>query len=332
MARSVDCKSQSCRRTHRDRWSILGTGTGRRDRAVETTPHRNATSAIHCTAKGAPVTRLFQRKGLLVVDADLKGGNALSIPLGNDSFDARFDIRKDPQIEVFNLTEDHRSAISQRAARGPIRVRLEAGYQDGTSRIYEGDLRIVYHEHQGPDWVTRIESADGDQVVQKSRISRSWGAGTPVQTVIRDIAQALSIGEGNVKQSTAGAVLTGLGPTFPGGTAVCGSAARALTQICRSAGITWSINDGTLQMLADDKALDGTAVKVSPSTGLEGAAEFMPTKSGTRLRVRTRLIPGIWPGRKIQLADGSIWRCDKTHYHGETHGPAWGIVIEGRPV
>jgi len=291
--------------------------------------------------------RLFGRKATLVIDTATRGPSAsamslgvspaLSIPCGKDGFDLRFDIKKDltakpnrASIDVFNLTQDHRDALSERAAKGPVRARLDAGYEDGVSRIFEGDLRILYHDREGgTDIVTRIESADGDRIISTARISKSWAAGTPVSQVIRDVAAALNIGEGNVRASAAGALLEDLGPTFAGGTAAVGPVFRELTRICKSAGIEWSIQDGTLQFLVTDQALSSTAIKVTSSTGME---DFPKIDHKGRLRVVTRIIPGLFPGRKIQLEDRSVWRVDKARYHGETRGRAWNIHIEARPA
>lgn len=291
--------------------------------------------------------RIFNRQATITVDAAIRGPSAsaaalgvtpaLQVPCGKDGFDCSFDIRKDltgkpnrAMIKIFNLTQDHRDSLSERASKGPVRVRLDAGYEDGTSRIFEGDLRILYHDRDnGTDFATVLESGDGDHIVSTARISKSWAPGTPVATVIKDLAGALGIGEGNVRQSTAGALLEGLGPTFVGGTASNGRVFQELTRICKSAGIQWSIQDGTLQFLVSNQALSGTAVKVTSSTGMENAPKI---DHKGRLRVMTRIIPGIFPGRKIQLEDKSVWRVDKARYHGETRGHAWNIHIEARPA
>jgi hypothetical protein len=289
--------------------------------------------------------RLFNRQATIVVDTAIRGPSAaatslgvvpaLQVPCGKDGFDCTFDIRKDltgkpnrASIKIYNLTQDHRDALSERAAKGPVRVRMDAGYQDNVSRIFEGDLRILYHDRDsGADFVTTIESGDGDRIVSTARISKSWAPGTPVATVIKDITALLDLGEGNVRGSTAGALLEGFGPTFTGGTAAKGPVFRELARICKSAGILWSIQDGTLQFLVGDAALSGTAVKVASNTGMEDAPKI---DHKGRLRVKTRIIPGIFPGRKIQLEDGSVWRVDKARYHGETRGHGWNIFIEAR--
>ncbi len=45
-----------------------------------------------------------------------------------------------------------------------------------------------------------------------------------------------------------------------------------------------------------------------------------------------RMIPTVFPGRKIQLEDKSIWRVNKAHYHGDMRGNSWGIDVEALAV
>ncbi len=290
------------------------------------------------------MSRLFDRRAVLTVASGTTFGAglefALEFPCGNDGFDLRFSVRKDltakpnrGEIIIYNLTQDHRDALSERVTKGAVRVRLEAGYGADIHRIYEGDVRILEHSKDtGVDFATKIELGDGDHIVSAARVSKSWAPGTRVSTVIRDLAKLLDIGEGNVRASTAGALLEGLGPTFPGGTAASGRAFVELTRICRSAGLEWSIQDGTLQFLETDKALAATATVVTSATGMEGAAKLVPSKKGPRLHVQMRMLPNVWPGRKIQLADKSVWVVSKAHYQGETRGHSWGIQVEATHV
>lgn len=294
--------------------------------------------------------RLYGRRAVITVDlatnaatsaqASASGVSpALEVTCGKDGFDCHFDILKDltgkpnkGQIDIFNLNEEHRTSLSERAAKGPVRVKLEAGYVDGTSLIFAGDLRVLYHERKGPDWMTHIESGDGDRIAATARIFKSWAPGTPVSTVIKDVAAALDIGEGNVRAATAGVLLEGVGTTFPGGTAASGPAFKELERICRSAGLEWSIQDGTLQFLVGEKALNATAVSVTPSTGLVDTWKIHQTKNGKVIKLRTFIIPNLFPGRKMQLEDKTVWRVQRAHYHGGTVEKDWYIDIEGRPI
>ncbi len=297
------------------------------------------------------MSRLFGRKAVISIQRPGVAANGetpvLQFTCQNNGFDCRFDIRKDltgkpnrATVDVFNLNREHRDALSEQAAKGPVRVRVEAGYHDpltgddNVARIFEGDIRILEHKRSGADVVTYFESGDGDFIISTARISKSWGPGTRVDTVIKELAQALGIGEGNVRASTAGSVLEGWGPVFTGGTAVNGKVVAELTRVCKSAGVTWSIQDGTLQFLATDKSLSAVAVKVTESTGMEGSPVIVAPKGKhpRRLRVKMRMIPTVFPGRKIQLEDKSVWRVNKAHYHGDMRGNSWGIDVEALAV
>ena len=293
--------------------------------------------------------RIFGRKAVITIDTAVNSSTsasasslgvkpALEFTCGKDGFDCQFDVSKDlsgkpnkATIDVYNLTSDHRAALSERASKKnkPVRVRLEAGYEDGTARIFEGDLRILYHERSRGDIITRVETGDGDAIASTARIFRSWGPGTPVAQVIKDIAATLNIGEGNVRAATAGALLEGWGPTYTQGAAAAGRSFQELSRICRSAGLLFSIQDGTLQFLVEDKALNKTAVLVTPDTGM---VDTIKIDHKGRLHLRMLMIPDVFPGRKIQLADKSVWRVDKAKYSGHTKGNQWHIDIEGTPI
>lgn len=289
--------------------------------------------------------RLFQRKAILTVEtvpsaeapvAPAGTKLALQFICGRNNFDLTFDVKKDlsskpnrATIQIYNLTADHRAQLTAKAAQGPARVTLEAGYEEGTSRIFAGDFSILYHDRRGADFVTYIETGDGDRITGTNKIFKSWGPGTSVTQVIKDIAAELDLGDGNVLATATGALLEGWGPVFSQGTAVAGSTFDALTRICRSAGLEWSIQDGTLQFLVQDKALAGLAVLVTPSTGMDGTIKI---DHKGRLHVKTRIVPNVFPGRKIQLEDKSVWRVDRATFKGQTRGNSWDIDLECKPA
>lgn len=293
--------------------------------------------------------RLFGRKAIITADTTAQSvaipqqiftnsgtTPALEFTCGNNGFDCQFDVHKDltgkpnkATIQLFNLNSDHRSALSERAAKGPMRVRVDAGYEDGTARIFEGDLRTLYHDRHKADFITYFETGDGDKTVQTSRVFRSWGPGTPVTQVIRDVVTATGLGQGNFDSVASELLLEGLGRTFSQGTVVAGKSFDALERICRSAGISWSIQDGTLQFLAEGTALSGTAVLVTAGTGM---LDTIKIDHKRRLHLKMLMVPDVFPGRKIQLEDKSVWRLEKCRYSGHTKGNNWNIDIEALPI
>lgn len=284
--------------------------------------------------------RLHGRRAVITIDT-------VRVACGDDQgFDCEFDVEKDigakpntASLQVWNLNEDHRLALSAKVAKkGSFpRVRIEAGYTDGTSRIFEGDVRHLWHERtQGGDIITHCETGDGERQVSRSRIFRSWSPGTPVEQVVKDVAAELGIGQGNINAAVAGAVLTGWGPTYTQGTSVAGKTVDVLNKVTRSVGLEWSIQDGVLQLLGDGRSLDGTAVLVSEETGLIGTPAIDHTgKNAGQLLFKTLMIPDVFPGRKVKVVSADVtgfYRIERAKYSGATSGPEWYINVEARAL
>lgn len=279
---------------------------------------------------------IFRRKAILTLDTiQIESG-------GSDQLTITFEIEKGhtaatnkpntARFSVFNLNPDHRKALIAAGtpsgkgtkAKG-VRVRFEAGHEGAISQIFEGDLRIIYTDHLAPDNILHLESGDGDHVIATARINRSWGPGTPVATVLKDVAEALGIGSGNLLSKIQGVALDGWGQVFTQGTVASGSAVKELTRLTKSVGISWSIQDGTLQLLGNGESLAGTAVLVSPETGMVGSPSI--DHKGI-LSVKMLLTPDIFPGRKLKVEASDIqgvFRVEKAKYAGDSSANDWYI-------
>lgn len=285
--------------------------------------------------------RLFGRKAIVSVDT-------VQVECGaGTGLDVEFDVSKDlsgkpntASLKIWNLNEDHRKALSAKAAgkNGRARVRIEAGYVSGTSRIFEGDVRHLWHEREpnSGDIATICETGDGERYASRANIARSWAPGTPVEVVVRDVARSLGAGDGNLVTAVAGAVLTGWGPTYTQGASVSGKTLDVLNKLTRSVGLEWSIQDGVLQFLGSGKALEGTAVLLKEGTGLVGSPSVDHTgKDAGHVLFKCLMIPDIFPGRKVRIEAEDIrgnFRVEKAKYTGATSGPEWYITGEARPL
>ena len=288
--------------------------------------------------------RLFNRRSVISVDTvQVEGGtDERGGPLG---LDVEFEVEKDlggkpntASLKIWNLNEDHRKALTAKVSSKTkrARVRIEAGYKDNVSRIFEGDVRHLWHERTGPDVVTNCETGDGEHYVSTARIFRSWAPGTPVEVVVRDVALSLGAGNGNLTEAVAGAVLKGWGPTYTQGTSVGGKTVDVLNRLTRSVGLEWSIQDGTLQFLGTGASLQGTAILVSEDTGLVGVPSVDHTgKNAGQVLFKTLMIPDLFPGRKIRLESAEMqgfFRVVKAKYSGAIRGEEWYISVEARSL
>lgn len=254
------------------------------------------------------------------------------------SFDVEKSTLREPNkcgLTVYNLGPDHRAQLEQlntyrKTGPGRIRVVLEAGYQDpGPSLIFRGDLRNALST-QDPDrtWVTKIEGEDGGRAVLWSRVNRSFPAGTRVDTVVRACAEAMGVGVGNLDDVVQNLRLESGGAVFTEGTVLSGRAPEELDGVLRSVGLTWSVQDGVLQLLQRGQALQSTAVRLSADTGLVGAPTRTP--DGTVI-ARMLMLPDVYPGRQVWLDTDAVrgyFRVKKAKYTGDSAGDAWYIATE----
>jgi hypothetical protein len=231
------------------------------------------------------------------------------------------------EVELFNLTTDHRREIHQ--ARLPL-VRIEAGYRDAMPMLFQGDGRRVDVTRDGADWVTKVTAGDGEHAIRTARVSRSFGPDTQLQGVVQAIADAMGVGSGNVVEQLRGRGLDRLGDTFPEGLVLSGLAAVQLSAMLRSAGLTWSVQDGVLQVIPRGGALTRTAVRLTPDTGLIESPEVGKSRVVT---ARALLIPDLVPGQLVQLESrvvAGLYRIEKAEYAADTRGDDWTASLELR--
>lgn len=239
-------------------------------------------------------------------------------------------VSNDAKVEIYNLSEDTRKRLQTLTT--PF-VQLEAGYAQGSSLIFRGDLREVWSAKNGADWVTTITSGDGEKARKKKRVFKSFPPGTRVSDVIVYCCKALKIGLGNAEKKAGKAALWNVSPAkFHTGYALSGDALGQLERLCASCGLEWSIQDGQLQLLDRGKPLEETGILLSPGTGLLDSPEpELGKKKKGMVRVRTLMIPGLYPGRRIKLQSkhiSGVYRVETAHCSSEYETENWGYELE----
>lgn len=267
---------------------------------------------------------LFRRSVRLLVNvADL---SELRI-----AFAIKKTLTKEPntaEIRVWNLSAESRKAIAERH----LPVTLSAGYAETIGVVFRGDLRFVSHERAGADWITKLACGDGEKVITESRISRSFGPGTPASQVLASVKTALAgLSAGNFDQA-----LTGITGVFENGVALSGDAFAQAEKIARGRGFNLSIQDGALSLIPESGAEVGTATLLTPETGMVGAPEIAsPEKPGApvKVKVKSLLQASLRPGRVVDLRSAAIaglFRVDAVNHTGDTHGSEWFSDVELR--
>lgn len=279
----------------------------------------------------------FPNDPTLNVKTKLNAANSSGLDVSG--LDAEFTVDKslkitDPcncEIKVYNLSPTSREKIS---GDHPLTVRLEAGYQGGVSQLYFAEVRAAWTERQGPNFVTHIESTDtvarptGIRRTKKPQpgsatgnITRTMGPKVPLQQAFQAISDALGIGQGNLQQALAN--VHGA-PLSVNGSALVGNAARRMTDLCRSAGLEWSVQDGNLQLINIAQILGTSqAILISQSTGLVNSPAV--DSQGT-LEFTTLIIPGLQPGALVSMDTEFVkggYRIEKVRYVGSTFAKDW---------
>ena len=265
--------------------------------------------------------------------------------------DVRFKIKKtlkaEPntcELDIYNLNPDHRKALagsttlSKSVASPPgtggqvVPVRIDAGYKDSIAQVWLGELREAQTSHNGTDMITTLTTGDGDKAVARQRVNVAVGPGTTSATALRTLLKAMGIGQGNLPRALALLNSQGSAQLYAKGALLKGLAADHMTDLCRSAGLEWSIQEGQLQVTSLGQPLDGQAILVSAASGM---VETPTVDTKGILSVTTLMIAGIRPGVKIAVDSESIsggFRVISCEYEGQTFGPdsPWYIRIEAQ--
>ena len=239
-------------------------------------------------------------------------------------FAVRRSVRKRPNlargIRVYGLARDTIGAVMIKGAF----VQLSAGYEDTAEVIFSGQLDRAQVIHEGADMCVEITARDGGAAWQRT-VSRTFGG----SSTIRSVVNALAVDMGLTVAPTA--AITG---STRRSVVMRGYARDTLDIMLRSAGYEWSIQDGALQVVRVGAAVAGTAVVLSPETGL--VSEPKALEKGRGWVVESLMQPKIRPGRVILLRSGTAegyYRATIVEHEGDTHSPQpWTTRAELRVI
>jgi hypothetical protein len=230
------------------------------------------------------------------------------------------------QIVVSNLSPKTRASLQKKG----VKIALEAGYQaTGMSRIFVGDVRTADHVRNAADWDTTLKLGDGERAFRFARVQESFAAGTSAAAILQRLGNLSGLSLGNVPNQAAS-----LRQTFGHGYVASGRWSDVFSHFIKSLGLTWSIQDGALQVLAPGQTLQAQIPLITPTTGLLGSPEMgTPEKKGAPalLKFTALLFPAI-PGAQVQLQSArynGYVRIRKASFSGDTHGSDWQVTCEG---
>lgn len=238
-------------------------------------------------------------------------------------------------IAVWNLTASHRKQLGEELDK----IELKVGYQGGPlSTIFKGNVRDVTHTKETADVKSEMECGDGDEAFSKGAVSKTFPAGTNPKEIIEYLA-------GEMPGATKGE-MKGIDdlPAYKRPVTLFGWSWSEMDKIGREQGIYWSIQNGQVEAMKSDQALQGTTV-VSSETGMIGIPEI--TDKG--VKIKALLNPNIAPGRQIDVRSdfldeesgrdkrktdqgGGIFRVSDVTFSGTTRGEEFYVEAEGSRI
>ena len=244
------------------------------------------------------------------------------------------------ELTLYNLSAEHRAQIlalprrrsfgsAAGAANPQTVVEVSAGYVEAERPvIFRGNLRRAVQKREHPEWTLELGAGDGEFALRRARGGQAFAADTSLRDVIRGLAERMEVDPGNVDDVSELAALGRVGALFPEGHVLHGPAAEQLTELCRSAGLEWSVQSGVLQLLPRGRALQRSAVVLCPDTGLVGS----PEQNGRhRAKAKCLLIPGLAPGGLVELRStvlNGTYRVGHMALAGDTRGAEWGAELD----
>jgi hypothetical protein len=284
--------------------------------------------------------RLFNRTAAVTIvhPTNLKNewfsalGNGVTIKDHQIKFKIERDLQKEPnkcEISITNLSERSRAEFQ----RLPLIVRIDAGYDGINSRLFTGDLRYAVSSRESTDWITKLQLADGDRAYKFARVARGFNPGVTYGTLVAETAKALGLDLPDPIK-----LAPEMQEQLVSGCTLSGPAQQEMTRLLAAKGMTWSIQQGILQILRSADVRADQAIVISQDTGMIGSPEFgAPPKAGKppHLKVKTALEPRIRPGGRVVVQARAIhgtFRADKVVHSGDTRGNEWVTEIECTPL
>jgi len=234
------------------------------------------------------------------------------------------------EVTITNAAPDTRTALCKK----PSQVRIEAGYQDtGARLLFTGDLRFGTSVHNGTDWDTKLQLADGGRAISTARARRSFAKPISAFEVMTYVATTLNLKlPPEVEQDPE------LRAAFANGVSVNGASRDVLTRLLAPYGYGWSVQNGRLQIIQDGQIVQGQSWVISKETGMIGYPRITAPAKGTStcdIDVDVALFPELTPGQSVKIESEiltGVYKLIQVVHEGDTRGDDWKTSCKCRPL
>lgn len=160
------------------------------------------------------------------------------------------------KVQIWNLSPNNLKVLDTK----DCVIELQAGYQDHIALVLAGNVVTSTTSLDGADQMTEIEVVDGRVALRDTYISVSYKKKTSCKTVFDYIAKEMGV-----------AVIYSKGCKFknlPKGFSYVGAAKNALKKLCKTCGLSWSIQNEILHIRRPNETISTRAYVISEETGL----------------------------------------------------------------
>lgn len=239
----------------------------------------------------------YLRRVNLIVSSGENGLNLSGMRIVFRTFAPDADAPPTAYIRVYNLSRP----TALRVQKEFEKVTLQAGYEGGdVGIIFSGTIiQTKSGAESAIDRFIDIMASDLDLFYNQTIVSKTLAAGSTKRDQVDAIfqaAKAQGAAPGNIPDSL------GTGGTLPRGKVLFGMGRDQLSNVADSAGASWSIQDGKVNIIPLTGYLPGEAVVLNSQTGLVG----IPEATNAGIELKCLLNAKIKVGTRVKLDNQQI--------------------------
>lgn len=227
------------------------------------------------------------------------------------------------KVTVWNLSDAHIAVLNEK----DCCVQLKAGYGKTMGLIFSGLVSFVCTEKDGADQKTTIEVTDSTVGIRDTYVSVSYADKINSRPIMDDIAAQMGL----VPSYSYDAQFSDIQNGF----SFVGLARDGLDKVCHTSNLTWSLQNGVLQIKKTGSTMTQEVYLLSPETGLIGMPKKVQISSSSStnqqsvgwdvefflnpsinvddyLRLESRYVTGFFRVSTIQISGDNIsgdWVC-----------------------
>jgi hypothetical protein len=255
------------------------------------------------------MNELFDR--IIKIQIITKTGKSYEFTDLRMTFTINKSLKNSATCNIFGLSDTTRNILTDNGAV----FRIYASYKDENIEpilVFEGDIYYINHNFGDSDISTNIESIDGMNFINDNKISVSYNNKITLKTLLDDIAKKLKI-----PLSIKTGAMNFINKSLNKGYVANGNSKKILDELCKDAGLEWSIQNSKLKILNKNGNDNNLIYNLNLNTGLIGNPEKIKIQKkgiGEKLKekiifgwkVRSLLIPKAEYGNIIQVSSNEI--------------------------